>query len=503
LGYISKITPEKFLDVLLKENVLTEVELISMLGESRHRVTLPEIEKGLLREARLSAIRISEIKAEISGYSALTRIDEKTLPDIDLQVAQELGAIVLDRPTPTVALIEDLPEIVNRLETLLGKFEIVACSMMQLNELIKACYSGKVAVQREFLNDIYTVFDEAVRRGASDIHISVGLPPVIRVNGRMEELPFQNIDSEWMRSEIARIGGKVRLAKAEKKFDEDMAFPYGASRFRVNFGADRKGLTIAARKIPTKIPNMEDLGLPRAAQNFCNLDRGLVLVTGPTGSGKSTTLAAMLANIAINQSRHIITLEDPVEFHLPMGRSVVHQRELGASFTSFPDGLRQALRQDPDVILVGEMRDLDTIKTATAAAETGHLVFGTLHTFDSSATVTRIVSAFPTDEQDQVRSLLAYILKGIVSQTLLPTMNGKGRAAAFEIMVSNPAIANNLRKIDGQATLRQTIEISGKDGMQTMDSALADLVRRRIVSEEAALEKVTDPEAFQKRVNGK
>lgn len=497
-----KVTAAKFLEKLINDNILTEVELISMLGESRHKLTLPDLEKGLLRESRMSPDRISEFKGEISGYQYLKRVDEKTLTDIDQNLAIEMGAVVLDRPNPTVALVEDLPEIIARLERALGKFEIVICSVSQISDLIKSCYSGVQAEQKEKLSDIYSIFDYAINKKASDIHVSVGLPPVIRVNGKMEEMPYQNVDQEWMRSEVARIGGTLRLAKAEKNYDVDMAFPYGSSRFRVNFGADRKGLTMAARKIPTKIPNMEDLGLPRSAQALCNLDRGLVLVTGPTGSGKSTTLAAMLTNIALTQSRHIITLEDPVEFHLPNGKSIVHQREMGASFTSFPDGLRQALRQDPDVILVGEMRDLETIKTATAAAETGHLVFGTLHTFDASATVTRIVSAFPTDEQDQVRSLLAYILKGIVSQTLLPTASGKGRAAAFEIMISNPAISNNLRKIDGQSTIRQTIEISSKDGMQTMDMALADLVRRRIVTEETALEKVTDIDNFQRRVVG-
>lgn len=498
----AKITAENFLKRLIDDKIITENELISMLGEARHRLTLPELEKGLLREARMSPERIAEIKGEISGYEFLKRVDIKTLTDIDQNVALELGAVVLDRPKMTVALVEDIPQIIERLEKSLGEFDIVICSVAQITELIKSCYSGEIAEQKNRVSDIYEVFDEAIRKKASDIHVSVGLPPVIRVNGRMEPMQYQQIDQEWMRSEVARIGGTLRLAKAEKNYDVDMAFPYGSSRFRVNFGADRKGLTMAARKIPTKIPNMEDLGLPRSAQNLCHLDRGLVLVTGPTGSGKSTTLASMLANIAMNQSRHIITLEDPIEFHLPSGKSIIHQRELGASFTSFPDGLRQALRQDPDVVLVGEMRDLETIKTATAAAETGHLVFGTLHTFDASATVTRIVSAFPTDEQDQVRSLLAYILKGIISQTLLPTSSGKGRVAAFEIMVTNPAIANNLRKIDGQSTIRQTIEISGKDGMQTMDMALADLVRRRLVTEEVALEKVTDIENFSRRVSG-
>jgi twitching motility protein PilT len=259
---------------------------------------------------------------------------------------------------------------------------------------------------------------------------------------------------------------------------------------------------LAARKIPTKIPTPDEISLPLAVQNLVHLDRGIVLVTGPTGSGKSTTLAALLASIARNQSRHIITLEDPVEFHLPSGRSVVHQRELGASFTSFSDGLRQALRQDPDVILVGEMRDLETIRTALTAAETGHLVFGTLHTYDAASTITRIVSVFPPEEQDQVRSLLSYIMKAIISQTLIPNMSGTGRSAAFEVMLATPAIANNLRRIDGQAQLRQTIETSSREGMQTLDMALVELVKRRAISEEHALEKAMFKEDFLRRLHG-
>jgi twitching motility protein PilT len=246
---------------------------------------------------------------------------------------------------------------------------------------------------------------------------------------------------------------------------------------------------------------MDELALPHSVQNFINLDRGLVLVTGATGSGKSTTLAALLAQICTSQKRHLITLEDPIEFILPQGSSVVHQRELGTSFSSFPEGLRQALRQDPDVVLVGEMRDLSTIRTAITAAETGHLVFGTLHTFDAASTVSRLVAMYPSEEQDQIRSTLSYTLKGIVSQTLLRSISGKGRVAAFEVMVTNFGIANNLRKIDGAVHLRGAIETGSRDGMQTMDMALADLVRRRLITEEEALEKVVDAADFKRRMS--
>jgi twitching motility protein PilT len=283
--------------------------------------------------------------------------------------------------------------------------------------------------------------------------------------------------------------------------DADFAFTYGAARFRVNFGRDRRGMTIAARKIPTNVPTMQDIHLPEAVRRLVGLDRGLVLVVGPTGSGKSTTLASMLSAIAVDQHRHIITLEDPIEFMIPSGRSVVHQRELGQSFISFPAGLRQALRQDPDVILVGEMRDLDTIRTALTAAETGHLVFGTLHTFDAPSTVGRLVSSFPAEEHDQVRAQLSYILKAVVAQTLLPLATTKGRVAAFEVMLSTPAIQNNLRKVEGHAFLRQTIETSSRDGMQTMEMALVDLVRRGVVRLDDAEQRAPDPENFRRRID--
>ena len=198
---------------------------------------------------------------------------------------------------------------------------------------------------------------------------------------------------------------------------------------------------------------------------------------------------------------HIITLEDPIEFHIPAGRSVIHQRELFESFTSFPGGLRQALRQDPDVILVGELRDLETMKTALTAAETGHLVFGTLHTFDAPSTVARLVSSFPPEEQAQARAQIAYILKGIVAQTLLPRSSGQGRAAAFEIMLSTPAIKNNLSKLDGHQQLKQTMETAQRDGMQTMEISLADLVRSGTVREDDAYHAAPDKEAFSRRLH--
>jgi twitching motility protein PilT len=486
---------------LLKDELVVENDLVGLLGEARHHLTLVDLERALVRTSLLSEAGISKMLAKISGYKPIASTRVPVRPVFTKEIAAQLGAVVLDIEPLTVAIVEDTPSNMEKIRKILGEEpRYAAATVGQFSEFMKVAYLSGKPKDLQPLGDVYGVFDEAIRRGASDIHLSVGMPPTMRVHGHITQLNYEAVDAAWMRSEVARIGGAARLAKLEKRHDVDMAFPYGAARFRVNFGADRHGLTLAARKIPTNIPTMEDLGLPRAVQNFTKLDRGLVLVTGPTGSGKSTTLAAMLAWIAMEQERHVITLEDPIEFILPEGRSVVHQREAGVSFTTFPDGLRQALRQDPDVVLVGEMRDLDTIKTAVTAAETGHLVFGTLHTFDAASTVSRIVSMYPTEEQDQIRATLSYTLKGIVSQALLRNISGKGRVAAFEVMVTTNGVANNLRRVEGAVHLRSAIETGVREGMQTLDMALADLVRRRIVSEEEALEKVVSVEDFRRRL---
>lgn len=500
-----KISARKLVAYALDNNLINETDMVSLLGEVRHHLNLVELERALIRSSIVSESRLAKIKGEISGYKVLESTQVKLAEGIlDEMTSRNLGAVsvYLDEESEkySIALVEDVPSHVKKLQEGLGNFEIVLCTVSQFTELHKVAYKGAYRAAKSILPDIYTIFDEAIRKRASDIHLSVGLAPSIRVDGKLIELDYEEIDNSWMRSEIARIGGPARLMRLEKAYDVDMAFPYGQARFRVNFGSSKLGYTMAARKIPTKVPNMDDLGLPKSIQNFANLDRGLVLVTGATGSGKSTTLAALLGHIATTQKRHIITLEDPIEFILPKGEGVVHQRELNSSFTAFPDGLRQALRQDPDVILVGEMRDLDTIATAVTAAETGHLVFGTLHTFDSSSTVSRIVSMYPTEEQEQIRATLSYTLKGIVSQSLIKQASGTGRVAAFEIMVSTPAIANNLRRVDGAVQLKSSLETGSKDGMQTMDMALADLVKRRVITEEAALEKAVNPDDFKKRL---
>lgn len=498
------VTSASLVAALVENHVLDEARLVSVLGEARHDASLNRLELALLRENVVSGPRLLLLKGIVAGLPILDDASIKVLPTLAASVSKGAGALVLDLPETTVAMVEDTELNVAKVANALGvaSFEIWLITAVQFSELHKAAYSDHELDTRPACEDIFEILDEAVRRRASDIHLGVGQSPVLRVDGDLKYLPRQPLSEDWMRTQMRALAGDERMATVAERFDNDFAYSYGDSRFRMNLGADRFGLTLAGRKLPTRIPTPDDLGLPTAIRRFCDLERGLVLVTGPTGSGKSTTLAALLNHINTVEARHIITLEDPIEFYLPSAKSTVHQRELGASFTSFAGGLRQALRQDPDVVLVGELRDLETMRTAITAAETGHLVFGTLHTFDAASTVARLVSGFPAEEQDQVRSQLAYILKGVVSQTLLPLQNGRGRAAAYEVMVSTPAIANNLRKIDGHNQLHQAIETGQNVGMQTMEMALADLVKRSVVREIDAEFKAHDVESFRHRLHG-
>jgi len=490
-----RVTAAGLADGLRARQLFEPFELIELLGEARNHLTLADLERALARDGRVGQAALVELKSQISGYPPVPADITSATAALPRDLSQATGAVALSASPPVVAMVEDLPESVARIEQHLnGPFEIRVCTLPQFLELHNAAYTGTEILAKPALTDIYEVFDQVITSGASDMHLSVGAPPALRVDGKLTYLQVQPPDQAWMRREILRIGGEARLRLAEEQYNADFAFAYGTARFRVNAGAEAHGLTVAARKIPVTLPTMDEIRLPAVVRKLTTLERGLVLVTGPTGSGKSTTLASMLGSIARTQPKHLITLEDPVEFTIPHGASVVHQRELGASFTSFSDGLRQALRQDPDVVLVGEMRDIETIRTALTAAETGHLVFGTLHTYDAASTVARIVSAFPAEEQDQIRGMLSHILQACISQTLLPLAAGSGRAAAYEVMLSTPAIAANLRKTDGHAQLKQTIATSVREGMQTMDLALAELVRRRVVTEHAALEKASSAE---------
>lgn len=321
---------------------------------------------------------------------------------------------------------------------------------------------------------------------ASDVHLTVGVPPIMRINGDLKKYGKDFLkpqDTEGMARAIIP-DNMWQQFKERGELDFSYGIP-GVSRFRVNTYFQRSCVALAIRIVPTKIPTIEDLQLPNVLKKIAEKPQGLVLVTGPTGSGKSTTLASMIQYMNQNMRKHIITLEDPIEYLHKHGNSIIDQREVGFDTNNFANGLRASLRQDPDVILVGEMRDLETIQTAITAAETGHLVFGTLHTSSAPATINRIIDVFPPAQQDQIRVQLASVLVAVISQRLFPTIDKKGRRAATEILINNAAVANLIRneKIHQIVNIMQT---SRAYGMHTLETSIKELVQSGIISKEAA-----------------
>jgi len=341
------------------------------------------------------------------------------------------------------------------------------------------------------------LLEEVVTRGASDLHLTSGVQPAIRRRGHIELLhEYPELNPDLIRQLIYRITTTEQQKHLELGRQLDFAYGIrGVARFRVNSYYQRGSLAAAFRTIPTEIKSLEELGLPASLHDLAKNPRGLVLVTGPTGSGKSTTLASIIDEINTTRTDHIITIEDPIEFLHDHKRCIVNQREIGEDATGFADALRGALRQDPDVILLGEMRDLETISTALTAAETGHLVFGTLHTQSAPSTIDRIIDVFSAEQQGQVRMQLANTLQGIVTQTLIPTADGKGRVAALEILFLDDAIRNLIRqgKIEQVYSYMQT---GGRRGMQTMEQSLTELVQKNLITVSEAVGRSSRPDAL-------
>ncbi len=341
------------------------------------------------------------------------------------------------------------------------------------------------------------VFSSLVSLRASDLHLISNSIPKIRVDGELIDLPDSGI---WSSGDIEKAIFNLISSQMRERFERDLELDFSVGftdllRFRVNVYSQKGLLAAAVRVISGEILSLEQLGLPKKLAEFTQMPRGLVLVTGPTGSGKSTTLASMIDLINRTREEHIITIEDPIEFVHTNDRSVVEQREIGLDTHSFADALKHVLRQDPDVILIGEMRDFETISSALTAAETGHLVFATLHTQDAPQTIDRIIDVFPPLQQDQVRIQLSLTLKGIVSQVLLPHISGKGRVAATEVMVVTPAIANLIRE-NKAFQIPSILMANAEEGMQSLDQSLAYLVESRKVSLEAAFQRAHDQQGF-------
>ncbi len=351
--------------------------------------------------------------------------------------------------------------------------------------------------------DLIAALREVLLQGASDLHMTVNAPPMLRVDGGLRpagsSVPWSR---EKVTTALLSILSPQQKEIFERELEFDFAYPISANaRFRVNFYQQRGSIGGAFRIIPTEIKQLKELGVPDSVGNFAQLARGLVLVTGPTGSGKSTTLAALIDLVNSTRSDHIVTVEDPIEFLHKHKSSIVNQREVGADTHSFGAALKHVLRQDPDVILIGELRDLETISVALTAAETGHLVFATLHTQDAPQTIDRVIDVFPPHQQGQVRTQLAATLQGVVCQTLVKRASGSGRAVATEVLVATPAISNLIR--EGKTYQIISMMQAGRSlGMHTMDQHLADLVNAGTITHESALEKAHDADGLERLLQG-
>ena len=344
--------------------------------------------------------------------------------------------------------------------------------------------------------DITQLLAFSTKNKASDLHLSAGLPPMIRVHGDVRRINVEPLDHKQVHAMVYDIMTDAQRKHYEEFLEVDFSFEIeGLARFRVNAFNQKRGAAAVFRTIPSKILTLEDLNCPKIFADLALKPRGLVLVTGPTGSGKSTTLAAMINHLNEHEYGHILTIEDPIEFVHESKKCLVNQREVGPMTLSFSNALRSALREDPDCVLVGEMRDLETIRLAMTAAETGHLVFGTLHTSSAAKTIDRIVDVFPPEEKEMVRAMLSESLVGVISQTLLKTLDGNGRVAAHEIMIGTPAIRNLIRE-NKVAQMYSAIQTGSGFGMQTLDQSLMDLVRRNVVTSAEARSKAKIPENF-------
>jgi twitching motility protein PilT len=351
--------------------------------------------------------------------------------------------------------------------------------------------------------DFSEVLRQMVETRASDVHLTSGAPPMIRDKGRIRPMDgFPVLNTQQTREVVYGILNDDQRKRFEN--DQQLDFAYaipGVARFRVNCFFQRGAVSAAFRLIPHEIPALDSLGVPPVLRELTQKPRGFVLVTGPTGSGKSTTLAAMIDAINVEREDHILTIEDPIEFLHRHKSSIVNQREVGSDAPDFARGLRAALRQDPDVILVGEMRDLETVSTALTAAETGHLVFATLHTQSTAQTVDRVIDVFPPEQQAQVRTQLSIALQGIVTQQLLPTSDGRGRVVACEVLIPTPAIRNLIR--EGKThQIYAALQTSGATGMQTMDADLARLVRSGRIGRQLAEQRASVPEELSRLLGG-
>ncbi|MFI4859376.1 MAG: type IV pilus twitching motility protein PilT [Phycisphaerales bacterium JB063] len=351
------------------------------------------------------------------------------------------------------------------------------------------------------------LLDTVIRQEASDLHLTVGKPPTVRMRGRLIELKTRDLESADTTSLMKAISPERAQTELQEEGGSDFGFAYGdqddpdnSARFRVSIFKQKGDVALVLRRIPNRLLDIDHIGLPPIVKDLIRRPRGLFLVTGPTGSGKTTTLASMIDHVNINLDRHIITVEDPIEYYQPHKRSIVNQREVGVDVPSFSEALRRALRQDPDIILVGEMRDLETIEAAITAAETGHLVFGTLHTSGAASTINRLVDAFPTTQQAQIRIQLSTCLMAVLSQTLIKRIDKKGMTATYEFMLVTPAIAHLIRD-NKSFRIDSAIQTGKKFGMQLLDDHLWSQFEQGMISAEDMIDRAKSPEQLIDKVH--
>jgi twitching motility protein PilT len=478
--------------LLASGGLVAERDLVAAVSEQigipmwdPDRQPIPSIVGGMLPVALCQRLRA--VVVGMDGDRLIVAMEDPSDASAVDQLGQESGWNIV----PVLAAASDISLAI---EVLYGVDEATA-----LNPAAPASDQPDPMTERH-INDLLA---EMMRLGASDLHLSVGLPPSIRVDGSLRPLEGQEVLTG---SETRRLVYGILTQRQREKFEDHLELDTSHSvpnvgRFRLNVFVQRDSVGAVLRGIPFRITPLEKLGIPAVVGDLAHLPRGLVLVTGPTGSGKSTTLASVVDIVNSSHACHIMTIEDPIEFLHDHKRAVVNQREVGEDTKSFSDALKHVLRQDPDVILVGEMRDLETISTALTAAETGHLVFATLHTQDAPQTIDRVIDVFPAHQQQQIRVQLAATLQAVVCQQLLPKLRTRGRTAATEVLIATPAIRNMIR--EGKVhQIYSAMQSGATYGMHTLDQALADLVRKSVVSLDVALERCHHEDELRRLVAG-
>lgn len=475
--------------LLAAEGMVSERDLVAAVADQLgipmwdpNTEPIPAILGGMLPVAICQRLRA--VAVGMSGNELTVAMENPTDQDAVNQIGSDTGWVI----RPVLASTSDISLAI---EVLYG---------VEDKPAVADTDSDAIPVSELHLN---ALLEEMVDMGASDLHLSAGLPPCVRIDGALR--PMDGYET-LTPSELRRMIYAVLSQRQREKFEADLELDTSHSvpnvgRFRLNVFVQRDSVGAVLRAIPFKIVPLEKLGVPAVVGSLSNLPRGLVLVTGPTGSGKSTTLASIVDIINSTQPLHIMTVEDPIEFVHSHKRCVVNQREVGEDTRSFAEALKHVLRQDPDVILVGEMRDLETISTALTAAETGHLVFGTLHTQDAPQSIDRVIDVFPSHQQQQIRVQLASALQAVVTQQLLPRATGRGRAVACEVLIATPAVRNLIREAKVHQ-IYSAMQGGGKYGMQTMDQSLAELVRSSSVSMDVALERCHHEDDLRRLVAG-